>query len=119
MTREITAIVGKTALILALATPPAFGSSKDGVVCSYSKKSLHGSQLVLSFSGSIKFLNPDSEDRSMSADIVRRTPSSITYEIVMQGRTDVFFVNLRTLKGYQKLTFTDRPEIRYSLVCHP
>jgi hypothetical protein len=93
------------------------GSPSDGLVCHYGEESLKGRQLVLSFSGTIKFLEPDKPDTSATADIFRHTSSSVSYKIVMDGRTDSFFVNLKTLRGTQTLSFPDRPDIRYSLAC--
>jgi len=97
--------------------PKANGSPSDGLVCCYSEESLKGRQLVLSFSGAIKFLEPDKPDASATADIFRHTAASVSYKIVMDGRTDSFVVNLKTLRGTQTLSYPDRPDVRYSLTC--
>jgi hypothetical protein len=93
----------------------------DGLVCHYVGSS-PGRQLVLGFDGSIRFLSPDEEeiqaqDATMKADIFRKTPTSVTYKIVMEGRTDSFYVNRKTRRGTQTLTYPDKPAKTFPLSC--
>jgi len=73
--------------------------------------------MILSYSGHIKFLDPVHGESSATADLMRHTASSLTMKVVMEGRTDVFYVNLKTLKGYQKLLHSDGAETQFPLKC--
>ena len=93
----------------------------DGLVCHY-VSSYPGRQLVLGFDGSIRFLSPDekeiqAKDSTTKADIFRKTPTSVTYKIVMEGRTDSFYVNRQTRRGTQTLTYPDKPAKTFPLSC--
>jgi hypothetical protein len=88
--------------------PPSITRATDGIVCRYADV-YPQRQIVLYFDGRIRFISPDEEPRDATdtADIFRHTASFVTYKIVMEGRTDVFHVSLRTLTGTQVL---EKPE---------
>jgi hypothetical protein len=93
----------------------------DGLVCHY--VGLYpGTQIILGFDGFIRFLEPDAKDfklrdATLKADIFHETSSSVRYKIVMEGRTDSFYVNRKSLRGTQKLKYPDAAAKTFGLRC--
>lgn len=54
----------------------------------------------------------------MQADVFHRTATTVFYSVVMVGRTDTFEASLKTLRGMQRLTYTDgEQEKMFTLKC--
>ena len=91
----------------------------DGVICKY-VFAFPTRQLVVNFDGRVKFIDPENlehPEMTAKADIVRRTANTLTMKIVMVGRTDVFSLDLKTLKGYQELRIDGGTSMKYPLAC--